>query len=177
MILYISCIEKKAINLCNDFEAGYVLSVTFTPQTQCLIKLLFWGSLRWKSILPQVPNIYCSCYILSLFFRSAYRTYIFLSIHLAIFDICGKYEKIRRKIMLTFLPEKYGFMKIYFMLKDIFHFNCHWKSHILSLRKMFLQKWDALRDLIPFVQFKKRKRRAWRSVTFSKVAGLNLQVY
>ena len=105
MILYISCIEKKAINLCNDFEAGYVLSVTFTPQTQCLIKLLFWGSLRWKSILPQVPNIYCSCYILSLFFRSAYRTYIFLSIHLAIFDICGKYEKIRRKIMLTFLPE------------------------------------------------------------------------
>ena len=30
----------------------------------------------------------------------------------------------------------------------------------------------ALRDLIPFVQFKKRKKHPWRSVNFSKVAGL-----
>ena len=29
----------------------------------------------------------------------------------------------------------------------------------------------ALRDLVPFVQFKKRKKHPWRSVTFSKVAG------
>ena len=28
-----------------------------------------------------------------------------------------------------------------------------------------------LHDLVPFVQFKKRKKRPWRSVTFSKVAG------
>ena len=28
---------------------------------------------------------------------------------------------------------------------------------------------DALRDLVPFVQFKKREK--WRSATFSKVAG------
>ena len=30
---------------------------------------------------------------------------------------------------------------------------------------------DALRDLAPFVQFKKREKHQWRSVTFSKVAG------
>ena len=31
--------------------------------------------------------------------------------------------------------------------------------------------WGALRDLIPFVQFKKREKHPWRSVNFSKVAG------
>ena len=30
---------------------------------------------------------------------------------------------------------------------------------------------DALRDLVPFVEFKKREIHPWRSVTFSKVAG------
>ena len=30
---------------------------------------------------------------------------------------------------------------------------------------------DVLRDLVPFVQFKKREKHPWRSVTFSKVAG------
>ena len=29
------------------------------------------------------------------------------------------------------------------------------------------QAWDALRDLVPFVQFKKVKKTPWRSVTFS----------
>ena len=29
----------------------------------------------------------------------------------------------------------------------------------------------ALRDLAPFVQFKKREKHPWRSVTFSKVPG------
>ena len=28
----------------------------------------------------------------------------------------------------------------------------------------------ALRDLVPFAQFKKREKHLWRSVTFSKVA-------
>ena len=31
---------------------------------------------------------------------------------------------------------------------------------------------SALHDLVPFVQFKKREKHPWRSVTFSKVAGL-----
>ena len=30
---------------------------------------------------------------------------------------------------------------------------------------------DALRDLVPFLQLKKREKHPWRSVTFSKVAG------
>ena len=30
---------------------------------------------------------------------------------------------------------------------------------------------DVLRDLVLFVQFTKRKKHTWRSVTFSKVAG------
>ena len=34
-----------------------------------------------------------------------------------------------------------------------------------------LYKCGALRDLAPFVQFKKREKHPWRSVTFSKVAG------
>ena len=36
---------------------------------------------------------------------------------------------------------------------------------------------DDLRDLVPFVQFKKREKHPWRSVTFSKVAGFILQLY
>ena len=30
---------------------------------------------------------------------------------------------------------------------------------------------DALRDLVPFVQFKEHEKHPWRSVDFSKVAG------
>ena len=30
---------------------------------------------------------------------------------------------------------------------------------------------DALRNLVPFVQFKKHEKHQWRSITFSKVAG------
>ena len=40
-----------------------------------------------------------------------------------------------------------------------------------DLRVLF-SKCDALRDLVPFVQFKKREEHPWRSVNFSKVAGL-----
>ena len=34
-------------------------------------------------------------------------------------------------------------------------------------------KSDVLRDLVPFVQFKKREKHPWRNVTFNKVADLN----
>ena len=34
---------------------------------------------------------------------------------------------------------------------------------------------DVLRDLVPFVQFKKREKQPCRSVTFSKVAGFSRQ--
>ena len=33
----------------------------------------------------------------------------------------------------------------------------------------------VLRNLILFAQFKKREKHPWRSVTFSKVAGLSFQ--
>ena len=33
--------------------------------------------------------------------------------------------------------------------------------------------YDALRELLPSVQFKKREKHPWRSVTFSKVAGFS----
>ena len=36
---------------------------------------------------------------------------------------------------------------------------------------------DALRDLLPFVQFMKLEKHPWTSVTFSKVAGFSLQLY
>ena len=36
---------------------------------------------------------------------------------------------------------------------------------------------DVLRDLLPFVQFKKLKKAPWRSFTFSKVANFSLQIY
>ena len=34
--------------------------------------------------------------------------------------------------------------------------------------------WDVLCDLVQFVQFKKREKHRWKSVTFSKVAGLKV---
>ena len=36
---------------------------------------------------------------------------------------------------------------------------------------------DVLRDLVPFVQFKKLEKHPWKSVTFSKVTGFSLQLY
>ena len=49
--------------------------------------------------------------------------------------------------------------------------------HTLSpLRTIYAQRTigldsDVLRDLAPFVQFKKREKHPWKSVTFSKVTG------
>ena len=34
----------------------------------------------------------------------------------------------------------------------------------------------ALRDLVPFVQFKNREKHPWRSVNFSKVAGNDIKI-
>ena len=36
--------------------------------------------------------------------------------------------------------------------------------------------WNALRDLVAFVQFKKREKQLWMIVTFSKFAGFNLRL-
>ena len=44
------------------------------------------------------------------------------------------------------------------------------------LRTIYVQRTigldnDVLHDLVPFVQFKKREKHQWRSVTFGKVTG------
>ena len=46
-------------------------------------------------------------------------------------------------------------------------------DHILSIKEVIIC--DNLHDLVPFVQFKKREKRPWKSVTFSKAAGFSLQ--
>ena len=35
-------------------------------------------------------------------------------------------------------------------------------------------KCDALRNMVPYPQFKKREKHPWKSVNFSKVAGFSL---
>ena len=36
---------------------------------------------------------------------------------------------------------------------------------------------DVLPSLVPFVQFKKREKQPWKSITFGKFAGWSLQLY
>ena len=63
------------------------------------------------------------------------------------------------------------------------HFLCSLLREIIEVIFSFgekyleLNNWDALRDLVPFAQFKKSENHPWRSVTFSKVAGWSLQRY
>ena len=47
----------------------------------------------------------------------------------------------------------------------------------LSLSLDNFGKCDALRDLVPFAQFKKREKHLWRSANFSKVVGLSVELY
>ena len=52
------------------------------------------------------------------------------------------------------------------------------KISVFSQRqKSTLFACDALRDLVPFLQLKKREKRQCRSDTFIKVAGFSLQLY
>ena len=46
-----------------------------------------------------------------------------------------------------------------------------------EFRKNLFLICDALRDLVTFVQFKNREKHPWRSVKFSKVSGVSLQLY
>ena len=41
----------------------------------------------------------------------------------------------------------------------------------LKLSEIYLTICGALHDSVPFIQFKKREKQPWRSVTFSKIAG------
>ena len=42
---------------------------------------------------------------------------------------------------------------------------------LIHLEDMMDSIWDALHDLVPFLQFKKREKHPLMSVTFSKFAG------
>ena len=55
-------------------------------------------------------------------------------------------------------------------------FVFHKKDLVLrSLSTRYMKfKCDALRDLVPFLQFKKCEKQPWTSVNFSKVAGLSI---
>ena len=61
------------------------------------------------------------------------------------------------------------------------HWNIYRESFyeiVVPLLKSLIMsfiKWDALRDLVQFAQFKKHKKHPWESVTFSKVAGFCYQ--
>ena len=45
------------------------------------------------------------------------------------------------------------------------------------MRKEFSKEGDALHNLVPFAQFKRREKHSWSSVTFSKVKDFSLQFY
>ena len=47
----------------------------------------------------------------------------------------------------------------------------------LNINNTRMNTLGALCNLVPFVQFKKREKHPWRSVTFSKVAGSSLQLH
>ena len=75
------------------------------------------------------------------------------------------------------LFQPFVFMR--FLIVRVWHKNS--KAFIMTLQTWTLVRQaklcGALRDLVPFVQFKKRKKHPWRSVNFSKVAGWSVQVY
>ena len=52
-----------------------------------------------------------------------------------------------------------------------FFIRNHPKPPITEKRR-YKAKCDELRDLVPFVQFLKHEKYPWRSINFSKVAGL-----
>ena len=61
-----------------------------------------------------------------------------------------------------------------FYLKVVKHVkqeNAHIILAVYMIQNENLTVGDALRSLVPFVEFKKYKKHPWRSVTISKVAG------
>ena len=70
----------------------------------------------------------------------------------------------------------YNILQINFIL--FYQFKTFWNifkeaEHLFVVSIAVQSIWDALRDLVPFVQFKKREKHPWRCVVFSKVAACN----
>ena len=55
------------------------------------------------------------------------------------------------------------------LTKNDFRMDYYIFSKIMKVKSNC--KWDALRDLVPFVKFRKREKHPWWSATSSKVAG------
>ena len=63
--------------------------------------------------------------------------------------------------------------------------TCFWCFYPMDGRPILSVHWgvqkhcrcDALSNMIPFVQFKKREKQPWSSITFIKVASWSLQLY
>ena len=54
--------------------------------------------------------------------------------------------------------------------EDKAFYQIDYAYHKSSRMELQYQKYGALRNLVQFVQFKKREKHPWRSVTYSKVA-------
>ena len=101
-----------------------------------------------------------------------------------------KKQKLKNKKMLALVYQNYDPLLTLNIFHTFFCFYC-WPCAIFSFhhcsivflilfsiyfsKKLvnFLILCDALRDLVPFVQFKKRGKRQWRSATFWKIPGSN----
>ena len=64
---------------------------------------------------------------------------------------------------------------IFFQQKTLYFVT--WPCDSISKSLFMINIFDALRDTVSFVQFRKREIPPWEIVTFSKVAGWSLQVY
>ena len=83
---------------------------------------------------------------------------------LDVWHICSWTSGIARNnknFPLSSLPHRLSF---FFILKNPFQKRKSWTA-------ISFPDCDALSDLVPFVQFKKREKHPWRSVTLSKIAG------
>ena len=82
------------------------------------------------------------------------------------------YEKIKQICLWWMLPVYQGsiFMSSFHDMKSqsIKKYVIHIFDRCQSMIKIHC---DALRNLVPFVQFKKCEKHPWRSITFSKVVG------
>ena len=68
-------------------------------------------------------------------------------------------------------------------LQKSWNYNTNYATFVLyivswtNLDSSKVKIWDALRNLVPFVQFKKREKHSWLLVPFRKVTSSSLQLY
>ena len=94
----------------------------------------------------------------------------------------GRRKGLRRKVLALEFPSQPPFYNSFVLSPTIsihgtfFWCGRHWKVYAGTGKHHWAVIFDVLRNLVPFVQIKKREKHPWRSVTFSKVAGFCLKV-